>query len=956
MPENQPPLFILIDGHSLAFRAYYALGKSKQGSLRTSNGIPTRVCVGFLNSLFQVLETHKPELLAIAFDRKETTFRHEADQNYKANRTETPAEFSEDLHNLTQLLTGLNLSIVTASGYEADDVIATLTKQGSEKGYRIKIVSGDRDLFQLVDDEQKISVLYLDKTLGNYTEFDTTGVINKLGIKPTQVVDYKALCGDKSDNIAGVNGVGEKTAVKLLTEYENLDKIYLSLGEIKTTLQKKLKDGKNDAKHSQYLAQLINDISLEISLDNFKLRGFNQNMIIPLLEKLELKTFLNKIDKLQQQLGGNLPTIATEKMSLSSEQLSLFTPSKNYSIIKDKNEPKIKPKIINTPQLLEELLAILKTKTNFKNPVAWDTETTSLNPRTTNLVGIGCCWGQEITDIAYIPLDHNQGQQLDFPIVINALKTILENAVYPKAFHHTKFDRLVLFHQGIEMAGVTFDTMLASYVLQPEKSHKLSSLSQEYLSDLVAKDYDSLNIPKGENIAYLEIEKVAQYCGLDVYATFKLVNILQEELNKIPNLKPVFDLEIKLEPILSKMETNGVIIDEEYLKTLSVNIEEKLAIIEQQAYQDAGEKFNLASPKQLSELFFEKLGLDKRKSTKTKTGYSTNHSSLEKLQGDHPLVDQILSYRTLSKLKSTYIDALPTLIDKKTQRLHTNYNQTVTTTGRLSSSNPNLQNIPIKTEFSRQIRQAFIPQKDWVFLAADYSQIELRILAHLSQEPILLEAYHNNQDIHTVTAQLLFDKDNITPTERNLGKTINFGIIYGMGSSKFAREAKVTVKEAKKFIDIYHQKYAQVFAYLETMKKKAIADGFVSTILGRRRYFNFSNSTLQQLRGINPELINLQELKLNNDDAQLLRGAANSPIQGSSADIIKLAMIKIGEILENYQAKLLLQVHDELVFELPTNELEELQPKIKYAMENIINITIPLKVDINCGKNWLDAK
>ena len=959
MPDNQSPLFIIIDGHSLAFRAYYALGKSKKGSLRTSDGIPTSVCFGFLNSLFQVLETYQPELLAIAFDRKEATFRHEIDINYKANRTETPAEFTEDITNLMDLLEGLNLSIVTASGYEADDVIATLSKQGSAKGYQIKIVSGDKDLFQLVDDQKDISVLYLDHRLGNYTEFNREAVIDKLGVKPTQVVDYKALCGDKSDNIPGVRGIGEKTAVSLLTKYQTLENIYNSLGELKGSLKNKLTEGKEDAKHSQFLAQIVNDVSLNINLNDLKLVGFNANILLPKLQRLELKKFIKNLNDLQEKLGGKVREIDSE-IQEDSPQLSLFSsPQNKLEISPDitsRKESQFKLKIIDTPELLEELITILKTKKNAKKPVAWDTETTSLNTRQANLVGIGCCWGENITDIAYIPLNHKKGQQLDFQKVINSLKPILENSDYPKAFQNTKFDRLVLLAQGIELTGVTFDTMLASYVLQPEQSHKLSSLSQKYLTNTIAQDYDSLNLKKGETVADLEIQQVAEYCGLDAYATFKLVDILQQELEQIPDLKPVFELEMKLEPILASMENNGVKIDKEYLHQLSVDLEKKLIKIEQQAYEDAGEKFNLASPKQLSELFFEKLGLDKKKSRKTKTGYSTNHAVLEKLQGDHPVIEQILSYRTLAKLKSTYIDALPNLIDSKTGRLHTNYNQNVTTTGRLSSSNPNLQNIPIRTEFSRQIRKAFIPQKDWLFLAADYSQIELRILAHLSQEPILLQAYHNNQDIHTVTAQLLFEKENITSSERNLGKTINFGIIYGMGAQKFAREAKVTTKEAKNFITKYHQKYAQVFAYLETVKKQAIANGFVSTILGRRRYFNFSLKTLQELKGTKPELINLKELKLNNNDAQLLRGAANSPIQGSSADIIKLAMIKVAEILENYQAKLLLQVHDELVFELPANELEDLQIKIKETMENVIELSIPLKVDVNCGKNWMEAK
>lgn len=949
MSENQAPLLIIIDGHSLAFRAYYALGKSKKGALRTSKGIPTSVCVGFLNSLLQIIDDYKPKYLAIAFDRKEATFRHEADINYKANREETPKDFIEDFINLKELLNILNLQTITKIGYEADDIIATLTKKGIENDYQIKIVSGDRDLFQLIDDKQNVSVLYLEQKTGTSNEFKEENVVTKLRIKPNQVVDYKALCGDKSDNIPGVLGIGEKTAVKLLKQYQTLDNIYDNIELIKGNLKNKLIKGEKDAKHSQYLAQLVNDISLEIDLENFKLKGFDTQKLITKFQELELNKFLQKINQIQQQLGGKVENFNLEINDKNTQQLSLFV---------NPNETQIKPKIINNPNILEELITILKEKTDENKPVAWDTETTSLNTRESQLVGIGCCWGKDISNIAYIPINHTQitEKQLDFKTIKKALQPILENSNYPKAFHHTKFDRLVLLNQGINLTGVVFDTMLASYILNPEESHKLSNLSRKYLTNITALDYENLGISKDNNIADLDIINIAQYCGKDAYATFNLVSIFQDLLKDNLELKELFKLEMQLEPILAQMETSGIKIDQEYLEQLSQIVAEELTKIEQEAYENAGETFNLNSPQQLSELLFNKLGLNKRKSRKIKTGYSTNHSVLEKLQGDHPIIDQILSYRTLAKLKSTYIDSLPTLINPKTQRIHTDYNQMITSTGRLSSSNPNLQNIPIRSKFSRQIRQAFIPQKDCIFLSADYSQIELRILAHLSQEPILLEAYQTNKDIHTVTAQLLFEHEEISPEERNLGKTINFGVIYGMGANKFAKQTKVSLRDAKIFIEKYHQKYAQVFAYLEKMKKQAIVNGYVTTILGRRRYFEFNNQSLKKLKGIDYNLINLSTIKYNNYDAQLLRGAANAPIQGSSADIIKKAMIKIAKILENYEAKLLLQVHDELVFEIPNYEVEELSIKIKETMENIMTLTIPLKVDIHTGKNWMEAK
>ncbi|MGY6528924.1 MAG: DNA polymerase I [Cyanobacterium sp.] len=942
------PLFLLIDGHSLAYRAYYAFAKARKGPLRTSTGIPTSVCYGFLNSLFQLVDSYQPELMAIAFDLREATFRHTADANYKGDRKETPDDFMEDLYNLQQLLQALNISIVTASGYEADDVLGTLALQASQQNYAVKIVSGDRDLFQLVDDKAQISVLYPDKHLGKYNEFTEKEVFDKMQVNTKQIVDFKALCGDKSDSIPGVLGIGDKTAVKLLQEYDNLANVYKNINNIKGAIQKKLINGEKDALHSQYLAQIVTDINLENNLNNYQLTGINTDQAIALLEQLELKSFVTQINKIQDKLGGEEFKLTSPNESPENEQLSLFnTPSKQEII---------NPIIVDTEEKLNNFINVLKQQTDGKKPPAWDTETNSLDTQQADLVGIGCCWGETEKESVYIPLKHTQGQQLSTELVLGKLKPILESHSYPKTFQNAKFDRLIFAHQGIELKGVVFDTMLASYVLQPEQSHKLSSLCLQYLTDTVSQNYDDLDIKKGETIANLSIEIAASYGALDAIATYKLTLILQEELNKIPELKEVFNLELKLEPILAQMERDGITIDKEYLEPLSQKIGKDLEEIEQKAYELAGEKLNLASPKQLSTLLFERLGLDTRKTKKTKTGYSTNQVILEKLEKDHPIIPEILQHRTLSKLKSTYVDSLPTLINPDTQRIHTNYNQTVTATGRLSSSNPNLQNIPIRSEFSRQIRRAFIPQENWLFLGADYSQIELRILAHLSQEPILIEAYQNNQDIHTVTAQLLLDKKDINSYERSLGKTINFGVIYGMGAQKFARKTGVSVKEAQQFIQIYQEKYAGIFNYLETMKKEALGNGYVTTILGRRRYFNFGNSAFNSLRGKAPESINLDELKFNNYDAQALRAAANAPIQGSSADIIKMAMVKINDLLSSYESRLLLQVHDELVFEIPPHEVEELTIKLKDIMENVVNLSIPLIVDIHTGKNWMEAK
>lgn len=980
------PTFLLIDGHSLAFRSFYAFSKGGNGGLRTKTGIPTSVCFGFLKSLLEVLGNEQPEAVAVAFDLGVPTFRHQADDTYKADRPQTPEDFLIDMENLHELLAALGLRIITKAGYEADDVLGTMAQQAASAGYRVKIVSGDRDLFQLVDADKQISVLYLGKEafsvrgVGGVTEYGVEEVQGKLGVLPHQIVDYKALCGDKSDNIPGVEGIGEKTAVQLLSTYGSLQNIYDHIEEIKGATHKKLINGKDNAEKSQFLARIVLDVPLEVKLDEFVLRGFAMEALTPILTKLEFKSFLNKIQQLQQRFTGvndensldnhiAVSPVEDREEQLENQQLSLFpvasaddgldfwTPAETSAAMKGDDigdNDLIQVRIIDDQVKLAELIEILRTQTNPEKPVAWDTETSALEPRDAELVGIGCCWGISPDEVAYIPLGHTQGTNLAKNLVLDSLRPILEDETYPKTFQNAKFDRLVLRVQGINLAGVIFDPMLASYVINPDDKHNLNDITNRYLEGINLQNYEDL-VSKGKTIGEVSIQQVANYCGLQVYATYQLFAKMQAVLNESPQLQQLFQqVELPLETVLAEMEFTGVRVDSEYLEKFSRQLEQDLQTIENNAYNAAGETFNLGSPKQLSQLFFEKLGLDVKKSRKTKTGYSTDAAVLEKLQGDHPVIDAIIEHRTLAKLKSTYVDALPKLIRPDTQRVHTNFNQTATSTGRLSSSNPNLQNIPIRTAFSRQIRQAFLPEPGWLMVAADYSQIELRILAHLSQDPTLITAYQQNQDIHTVTARLVFEKTEITPDERRFAKTINFGVIYGMGAQKFSRETGIKVAEAKKFIAKFNERYADVFSYLEKMKKTALANGFVETILGRRRYFKFQ--TAQSLLGKNPDEIDLSKLRLNNDDAGLLRAAANAPIQGSSADIIKIAMVQLQQILQGYQARLLLQVHDELVFEIPPQEWEELQGKIKSTMENAVSLSVPLLVEVKAGENWMEAK
>ncbi|PPJ64379.1 DNA polymerase I [Cuspidothrix issatschenkoi CHARLIE-1] len=965
------PTIILVDGHSLAFRSYFAFSKSRGGGLRTKAGIPTSVCFGFIKCLLEVMKAEQPEAIAVAFDLAAPTFRHEADDNYKANRAETPEDFIPDVENLNDLLTALNIPIITQPGYEADDVLGTLAQKASAAGYRVKILSGDRDLFQLIDEKKGITVLNfspeaLKRSTNSITEFQTEQVKEKLGVLPTQIVDFKALCGDTSDNIPGVKGIGEKTAVKLLNTYNSLEEIYTKLDEIIGATQKKLIAGKEDALHSQYLAKIIVDVPLEVNLEDCQLIGFNTTNLIPILEKLEFKKFIEQINELQQKFGGEVPETKTEETNKIEEEDNdlWFFSAEDTANAEKLPESSIQIRIIDTEDKLRELVSILKQCTNPENPVAWDTETTDLDPRDADLVGIGCCWGIGENETAYIPVGHKIGNNLKSDLVLSELRAILESADYPKSFQNAKFDRLIFKCQGVRLAGVVFDTMLASYLLNPDHTHNLSDLSLRHLG-LQLTEYNDI-VPKTgkkepqKNISDITINKVAYYCGTQVYATFQLVGKLRDELAKVPALnKLLVEVEQPLEVVLAEIEYTGVRINSEYLQELSQQLESELGKLEIQATEIARETFNLGSPKQLSYILFEKLGLSTKYSRKIQTGFSTDAATLEKLQevDDTGFVDLIIENRTLSKLKSTYVDALPELVHPKTHRIHTNFNQTATATGRLSSSNPNLQNIPIRTAFSRQIRKAFLPESGWLMVAADYSQIELRILAHLSQEPVLIEAYQNNEDIHTVTAKLVFEKEEVTSEERRFAKTINFGVIYGMGSLKFARSTGVDKANANEFIKRFNQRYPLVFAYLESVKKQAISQGYVETILGRRRYFDFTTKSLQELKGRSFEEIDVSKLKnLGAIDAGLLRSAANAPIQGSSADIIKIAMVQLHEVLKNYEARLLLQVHDELVFEVPPQEWEELQPQIKSMMENAVSLSVPLVVDVRAGDNWMETK
>jgi DNA polymerase-1 len=983
MPEAaDKPLLLLVDGHSLAFRSFYAFSKGGEGGLATKDGRPTSVTYGFLKSLLDIGRSLTPQGVAIAFDTAEPTFRHVADANYKAHRDVAPEVFFQDLEQLQEILREqLQLPLCMAPGYEADDVLGTLANRSAEQGWRVRILSGDRDLFQLVDDRRDIAVLYMGggpyaKNSGP-TLIDEEGVVGKLGVMPEKVVDLKALTGDSSDNIPGVRGVGPKTAINLLKENGDLDAIYAALSEveaegpkasrgaIKGALKGKLSSDRDNAYLSRKLAEILVDIPLPEE-PRLPLAAVNAAALSSSLEDLELNSLLRQVNGFTVTFSA----AGTAAAPTGGDDDGAKDGKVRADIVEDAGAddrtPMLRPQLISTAADLAALMQRLMAITDAATPVALDTETTALNPFQAELVGIGVCWGDEPEAIAYIPIGHRpaedltaeQIQQLPLESVLTALAPWLASGDHPKALQNAKYDRLILLRHGLALEGVVIDTLLADYLRDAAAKHGLEVMAEREFG-FSPTAYSDL-VGKKQTFADVAIEPASLYCGMDVHVTRRLALRLRGQLEAMgPQMvQLLMQVEQPLEPVLALMEATGIRIDVPYLAELSSEMGSTLERLEADAKQAAGTDFNLGSPKQLGELLFGTLGLDRRKSRRTKTGFSTDATVLEKLENDHPVVPLVLEHRVLSKLKSTYVDALPQLVEAETGRVHTDFNQAVTATGRLSSSNPNLQNIPVRTEYSRRIRKAFLPQEGWTLISADYSQIELRILTHLSGEDVLQEAYRSGDDVHALTARLLLEKDEISSDERRLGKTINFGVIYGMGAQRFARETGVSQAEAKEFLTKYKQRYPKVFAFLELQERLALSRGYVETILGRRRPFHFDRNGLGRLLGKDPLEIDLDVARRGGMEAQQLRAAANAPIQGSSADIIKVAMVQLQAALQSQAlpARLLLQVHDELVLEVEPDALEATRNLVVTTMENAVQLSVPLVAETGVGANWMEAK
>ena len=880
----------LVDGTSYIHRAYHAIKRP----LSTSKGFPTKAIYVFTRMLIKLLSDEKPEYIVVALDSKGPTFRHKIFSEYKANRPTTPDDLSIQIPKIKEIIDKLGIKRIEVEGYEADDIIATLAKKCQDEGFEVVIVSGDKDFKQLVTPKVIIWDTMKDEKI------DYNKLKEELGFDPSKYLDVLALTGDRTDNIPGIPRIGEKTAIRLIREFGSLEGVYENIDKIN---RKKLKEDLEKHKDSAFLRRKlvkINDnVPLEWDISMLKIKEPDRDGLVEIFRELEFR-----------------------------ELLSQFISRK---------EEKTNYRACNSLDELRDIVRAIKEK----GYVSVDTETTSEDAFKARLVGISMSW--EPGSAYYIPVGHSYvgAEQLRLDDIRQLLKEILEDKGIKKIGHNIKYDAEVFKLHGIELNGIYFDTMIASYVINPGlRQHNLDYLSEYYLSHKMIEYKD---VVKGiKDFSQVSIDTAVKYSCEDADYTLRLKDVLEKRLKEDKNEKLFYEIEMRLVPVLMDMEIAGVKVDVSFLKELSKEFEQRLRQIEEEIYKEAGMKFNINSSQQLGFVLFEKLRLPAlKKTTKTKR-YSTDVSVLKKLCAYNSKVPSlVLQYRTLSKLKSTYLDALISMADPKTQRIHTSYNQTVTATGRLSSSDPNLQNIPIRDPEGRQIRKAFIAEDGFVLLSADYSQIELRVLAHYSGDDALIEAFKNNEDIHTKTAieVLGINGRDITPEERRIAKAINFGIIYGMGPKRLSEEIEIGYQKAKEYIERYYERYKGVARFREEIIKFARDNGYVTTLFNRRRYLPDISSDNHRIR------------------SEAERMAINTPIQGTAADLIKKAMINIHRRLkkESPNTKMIIQVHDELVFEVPEQEIDKVKEMVKEEMEGVYELKVPLKVDINVGKNWDEA-
>ncbi|MBM3266604.1 MAG: DNA polymerase I [Candidatus Sericytochromatia bacterium] len=933
-PEKRGTM-VLVDGHALAYRAYFALIKQ---NFRTKSGEPTGAVYGFVNMLLSALGQLKPRCLAVCFDMDGETFRDQQYAGYKAQRRPMPDDLRPQIDTIRNVVRAFGLPIYELPGYEADDVIATVAFKAVAAGFDVKILTGDRDIFQIV--QPGITVLMPRTGVSDLEEYDAAGVLAKMGVRPDQIVDYKGLAGDTADNIPGVPGVGEKTAVSLLTEFGSFSNLFANVEKVaKPKLREALEQHREQARLSYDLARIDTAAPVE-GLDwlhcEVKLPEISQ--LSAVLERLEFKTLLRDLPRRLGVFVADPAGEAPGPESVPDPDLLAALPGGD-----DDSRPlRVRTCVVDTPEALGDLVARLRSA----DLVAFDTETDSLSPLACNIVGISVACGPadaNACDAYYVPVGHREGRQLPRAEVLAALRPIFEDPAIPKVAHHAKFDVHALSTCGIAVAGLRDDTLIAAYVLDAGRSIGLKDLARDVLgyrmtpiSELIGKAG-----PKQKSMVDVDIAAAAPYAAADAAVALELDARLRERLSGETNLELYRDLEIPLIPVLWRMEQHGIRLDTGLLADLSVKLAARIREIEREARDIVGHDFNLGSPKQLETILFDKLQLPSVR--KNKTGRSTDAAVLEELQNAHPVVGKILEFRQLTKLKNTYLDVLPTYINERTGCVHTSYNQHVAATGRLSSDQPNLQNIPIRTDLGREIRRAFVPREPGnLILSADYSQIELRILAHVADDEAFKRAFAADQDIHAATAAEIFGVplDQVTSEMRRKAKAVNFGVAYGQTAFGLARALGIPQKEARDFIDAYRQKYAGVHRYTVETVAQAHRQGYVSTLLGRKRKLAGINGPDRQLR----------------DFAE--RAAINAPIQGSAADLIKLAMLEVERALarEGLRTAMVLQVHDELVFEVPPQEMEAAKALVKREMELAMRLSVPLKVDLRHGPTWMEAK
>ncbi len=940
-----PKMLYLLDGHAIAYRNYFALTSGGTTRFATTEGEPTAGVFGFASTLIKILEQDEPDYLAIAFD-KGRTFRDDLFEDYKATREKMPDDLRSQIVRIQEMIDLLKIPRLELDNYEADDIIGSLaTWAANEEGLGVKIITGDRDLLQLVSD--RIVVSLPEGRGGKDKDYFAEDVVERMGVKPEQVVDLKALMGDSSDNIPGVRGVGPKTATKLLESYGTLDGVYEHVDEIKGKVGQTIAEQKEQAYLSQTLARIVVDLPVRLDLEQASCENFDPIAAEELFRELEFRTLIRRLQRLGEKYkpAQTTPSAIPAQPSLNMVQGGLFgdepQDDSNALIYSEDTNDDFETVIVDTPQ---KLTAAIKELSAF-DTLAFDTETSALDPMTADLVGFSLAVSPEKG--YYFPVGHSVGEQLSLEDLKTALQPLFSNPQIAKVAHHAKFDLIVLKQAGFEISPIRFDTMIAEWLINPD-SRNLGLKTLTWVRLGVEMTQIEELIGKGKNqlsMADLPIARVAPYAAADAVMTLRLMPILKADLKERNAEKLMDDLEMKLVPILVQMEENGVLLNEPFFTTFNKELSEMIFALEEDIYRLAGIRFNINSTQQLSDVLFKKLAMDPPDpSRKTKSGhYSTGAEILELLRDKHEIVANILDYREYAKLKSTYVEALPAQINPKTKRVHTSFNQVGTVTGRIASQNPNLQNIPIRTELGQRVRQGFIAAPGWKLLSVDYSQVELRIVAHIAQDQAMIEAFRQGQDIHATTASAITGTplNEVTPNQRRNAKAVNFGLIYGMSAFGLTRGTDLTLAEAENFIKAYFREFPGVKAWLDMTRLNATKYGYVETLLGRRRYFP------NLAKGSNPQLRQREE-----------REAINAPIQGTAADIVKLAMIALPGALREagLNARMLLQVHDELIFEVPEEELEKTVPIIKSVMESAMTLDVPLVCDARAGDNWGELK